>query len=304
MLRAIRKELNQRGVNIYTQHRFVGFSAHHTPLISHLGDVAPIEATHYIFCLGGGSWKVTGANTEWLAAFEDIGITTHPLKPSNSGLNIQWPESIRDYHTGKPLKNITIGITNFKTEQIPQVGQTHKVKGEALVTSYGLEGNAIYPISSWVRSTIETGVAPVITIDFKPNLTALDILRKIKSHTPAHYSSILKLEGAPMAIIKAYTSKDEFMNPELFSEKIKCIPLPILSLRNMEESISTVGGIGIENLDEYFALRKYPHLHCIGEMVNWDAPTGGFLLQGCFSMAAFLADKLIHDGLKFTNQQI
>jgi uncharacterized flavoprotein (TIGR03862 family) len=281
VLRKIKHKLTNQGVKIQLATEFIGFSEQNKPLISSHNQITVLESDIYIFALGGGSWKVTGANSKWLSAFEQIGINTLSFEASNCGLNVNWSKSIKEFHLGKPLKNITIshGSTN--------------VKGEALITQYGLEGNAIYPISSVVRKTLKLGSSGVISLDLKPEFTAKEILQKIKNTKPSNYSKILKLDASKMAIVKSYLTKEEFLDPELFAQKLKQTEVPIESLRAIEEAISTVGGIHNSELNEDFSLIKFPNIYCIGEMVDWDAPTGGFLLQGCFSMGAWTANQII-----------
>ena len=281
VLRAIKTRLKSQGVEVKTQHELVGFDQTKRPVIRSKGENINTLADYYIFSLGGGSWKVTGANAEWLPHFENIGISTQNFEASNCGLNIEWNKSISDFHIGKPLKNIAI------------YHKGKSIKGEALITRYGLEGNAIYPVSSWVRETINQNQKGVITIDFKPQLTEEIIYEKIKNIKPKNFSKALHLNAQTSSIIKTYTSKEQFLNAEEYAKVVKNIAIPVNSLRPVEEAISTIGGIEIENLNPDFSLKTYPNLFCIGEMVNWDAPTGGFLLQGCFSMGAWVSKELI-----------
>ncbi|MGB0806962.1 MAG: TIGR03862 family flavoprotein [Salibacteraceae bacterium] len=282
VLRSIKKQLSEKKVIIHTQSEFVGFNKDGLPLIKNAQETESVKSDYYVFCLGGGSWKVTGSNSDWLDYFNKIGITTTPFESSNCGLNINWNDRILKNHEGKPLKNISVtcGVTT--------------IKGEALITQYGIEGNAIYPISALVREYFKHSKIVTIILDFKPNLTELELLKKIKGVKPSNYGKALKLDTASMAIIKNETTKEAYLNPELFVKKVKHLELQIECLRPIEESISTVGGIIIENLNPNFSLKSKSNMFCIGEMVNWDAPTGGFLLQACFSMANLVAQTLIH----------
>jgi uncharacterized flavoprotein (TIGR03862 family) len=277
VLRKIKARLTSRGVEFKYGHEFVGFSNSTTPIIKHQNEEFEIIADHYLFALGGASWKVTGSDGHWLESFAEIGVGTRPFEASNCGLNISWPSAISQFHIGKPLKNIEISHGDLQ------------IKGEALITEYGIEGNAIYPISSTVRETLHLKPSSTIIIDFKPMLSALEIHQKIKSQRPSNYAQKLKLDSTVMSIIKSYMPKEDYLNPERFAQQLKCLEIPISTLRPIEEAISTVGGIDIEELNPDFSLKAFPHISCIGEMVNWDAPTGGFLLQACFSMSAWAA---------------
>lgn len=281
VLRTIKKKLQVQNVTVKTAHSFVGFTEESIPLIRYQKETFPVEADIYIFCLGGGSWKVTGANSEWLSHFEKLGVSTLPFQASNCGLNIAWPRHIQEYHIGKPLKNIAI------------YHQELKVKGEAVISNYGIEGNAVYPISSSVRTALNDHKCPHISIDFKPNQTEEELLEKIKHLKPSNYAKGLKLDVACASLLKSFTAKEQFIDPKEYCRSVKKLNIPIESLRPVEEAISTVGGIETDQLNPNFSLKNHSHIYCIGEMVSWDAPTGGFLLQGCFSMGAQLANGLL-----------
>lgn len=284
VLRTIKKSLLEKKVSIHTQHEFVGFNKNYIPIIKSINGEKNLEANHYIFCLGGGSWKVTGSNSDWLEKFEEIGVKTAPFESSNCGLNMEWPQSISKNHMGKPLKNVAVSCNHLS------------VKGEAVLTEYGIEGNAIYPISSVARESLKTDATTQLVIDLKPSLTTQEVFAKIIDSKPSNYGKILKLDAASFALLKAFTSKEEFLDPTSLSEKVKSLTIPVQSLRPLDEAISTVGGIEIGNLNSDYSIKGCPHLFCVGEMVNWDAPTGGFLLQGCFSMANYLSRELIKKG--------
>ncbi|UTW66025.1 TIGR03862 family flavoprotein [bacterium SCSIO 12643] len=277
VLRQIKRHLLSRGVTFKYEQEFIGFSENVKPVVKSPKEEFEIQADHYLFCLGGASWKVTGSDGLWLSYFKNIGVSTLPFAVSNCGLNVDWPTSISEFHIGKPLKNIKI------------THGSQQIKGEAVISEYGLEGNAIYPISTSVRNTLTQKSTATIQIDFKPSLSTQDIQRKIRNQKPSNYGKTLKLNSHILALVKTFMSKEEYISPSKFSEKIKALEIPIHSLRPIEEAISTVGGIDIHALDTELKLKKHPHLMCLGEMVNWDAPTGGFLLQGCFSMSAWAA---------------
>lgn len=279
VLRELKDKLLQQGVQFHLQHQFIGFNGTDELIMRHQGQDFTIQAAIYIFALGGTSWSKTGSDGFWRAAFEAIGIKTLPFRASNCGLNINWPAHFLKHHEGKPLKNLKISIGNFQ------------VKGEALITKYGLEGNAIYPIVARVREVLEARDQATIDLDLKPFNTESQLVKKWSASTKRtkDYSKSFNLNSLQMALLKAYTDKTSFLSPPIFIKKIKELSIPVESLRPIEEAISSVGGIPLEELNKGFSLKKYPHIYTIGEMVDWDAPTGGFLLQGCFSMGAWAA---------------
>jgi len=200
-----------------------------------------------------------------------------PFESSNCGVNIEWDKHIVENHAGKPLKNISVSVG----------GTT--LKGEAVITNYGLEGNVIYPLIPKVRELLKIQSKAEIVIDFKPDNAVDDLLKRVSSKkiSSKDYGKIFNLKREQLALIKSYSTKEEYLSNELFIRKIKSLSIQVESLRDIEESISTVGGINIKELNPDFSLKKYPNIYCIGEMVDWDAPTGGFLLQGSFSMGYY-----------------
>jgi len=287
VLKAILDALEKKGVIIKTNHEFIGWSADESLLFTVDNEQVKIKADTAVFSLGGGSWSKTGANDKWLKIFSDAGVETVPFQPSNCGLNVNWEESFRTSHQGSPLKNISISFA----------GKTFK--GEALITTYGLEGNIIYPLSAmWRAHHLEKG--NTVYIDFKPNNTHEELLAKLGPEAaPKKYKSRLNLSKPVLELVKWSLSKEDYINSHRFIAQIKHFPLSIESMRNVEEAIYTTGGIPFRALSPTLELHSKPANYIIGEMVNWDAPTGGFLLQGCFSMGYIVAKELNkkHEGL-------
>jgi uncharacterized flavoprotein (TIGR03862 family) len=281
VLQALRDRLVARGVRFHLEHAFVGFDASARPIIANEGGRHAVEADHVLFALGGASWSVTGSTGDWAAHFAALGIEARPFRSSNCGINVQWPAHFIAAHAGKPLKNIRI------------TAGERSVLGEATITEQGLEGNAIYPIVPVVREAMERGEDAFIRIDLKPNNTAEQLLHKLSGSTPADYPKALHLDRPQLAMVKALTPKERFFSPIDLVQDSKHLRVAITGLRPIEEAISTVGGVRPEDLTPAFAFKRYPHMHGIGEMVDWDAPTGGYLLQGCFAMGYHAAQSIL-----------
>lgn len=284
VLQQIKNRLNAQGVIFHFQHELIGFDAAQKPVVKTPDKEFSIEADHYIFALGGASWPVTGSSGNWLEALALLGIKTLPFQSSNCGVNVNWPTEFKEKYAGYPLKNLQVSVGNFS------------LKGEALITDYGLEGNAIYPVVPKIREALNAGNAAGLILDFKPQNTVGQLLQKVqgKNLQPKNYEQVFKLSKAQLALIKLFTSKEEYLSTEKLVQKIKQLELPVNSLRPIEEAISTVGGIALEELNPDFTLKQVPHISVIGEMLDWDAPTGGFLLQGCFSTANFAAQAIMN----------
>jgi uncharacterized flavoprotein (TIGR03862 family) len=283
VLNKIKEKLNSQNVKIEYGSEFIGFDENQNVKINSYGVSKTIFADYFIFALGGSSWSVTGSDGKWGKCFKDIGINIIPFESSNCGVNIKWTNHVTENHTGKPLKNISITIG----------GTT--LKGEAVITNYGLEGNVIYPQIPKIRKLLKNKSRPEIKIDFKPDSSIENLLKKSgnKKISSKDYGTIFNLKREQLALIKSHTSKEDFLSTQTFVKKIKNLSIEIESLRDIEESISTVGGIDTKELNPNFSLKKYPQIYCIGEMVDWDAPTGGFLLQGAFSMGYYSAKEIV-----------
>lgn len=276
VLRKIEYALLHKGVVVHLDHQLIDFN--HDLVLSFLHSNKKFKTDFLILAMGGSSWKKTGSDGNWMEMMSKKGFETKNFAASNCGLEIDWPIQIKAHHEGKPLKNISI-----------QCNQTI-IKGEALISEYGLEANAIYPIAAEVRKLLDKHDKAEIAIDFKPFNTKEELLNKINNSN--NYSNLLNINTVEMAILKAYSTKDEFLNPILFVEKIKSLKMNIKNLRPLDEAISTVGGLCISNFNADFSFKKNRKIFAMGEMVDWDAPTGGFLLQGCFSSAFWIAKNL------------
>ena len=280
VLNAILKHLKEKHVILKYEHTFSNWDAHNTPLINN----KPVIADFTIFSLGGASWKITGSNGNWLQIFQQKKILTKQFKASNCAFKIDWPKEFITVHEGTPLKNIAISSLE-KTQ-----------KGEAVITKFGIEGNAIYGLSPQIRTQLKAQNKATIYIDLKPTLTQNKINSKITSSASKNTTQILKKElkltAAQIALLKLNISKEAYLNSAILSKTIKKLPLQILSLGALDAAISTVGGVALEAIDKNYQLHQMPNQFCIGEMLSWDAPTGGYLIQGCASSGVYLAKHL------------
>lgn len=279
VLRAIQERLERQGVRIHTEHVFTGFDGHGNVRMENREGPFLLQADRVIFALGGASWPVTGSTGVWPPLFQEIGVEVLPFGPSNCGVEVAWPAAFIAAHEGKPLKNVRISAGNLQ------------VLGEATITRHGLEGNAIYPVVPALRAG-----AKDLMIDLKPGNDEARLLERIGNKTSRHFAEAMHLGRMEMALLKAFTAKETAHSAEHFARQVKALRIPIRGLRPIGEAISTVGGIATGELNTDFSLKRLPHLYAIGEMVDWDAPTGGFLLQGCFTMGRWAAEAILRDG--------
>jgi hypothetical protein len=283
VLDKIKKKLLNQGVQFHMQHELAGFDNTRHVTFKNQEQEITLEADYIVFALGGASWPKTGSTGSWCSVFESMGIVTTPFQSSNCGIDINWPEAVSMYHSGKPLKNIHLSVNDFK------------VPGEAVITDYGMEGSAVYQLIPVIRNMLNKNIPVHICIDFKPLNTVEQLVQKTvgKNVRANEYGQLFNLSPAQMAIIKSYTTKDTFLSLPEFISSIKNLAIPVDSLRPVEEAISTVGGIDPGEVNDDFSLKKYPWIYVAGEMLDWDAPTGGFLIQGCFSMAYHAAKSIM-----------
>ncbi|RYJ52332.1 TIGR03862 family flavoprotein [Flavobacterium petrolei] len=281
VLNAILDVLDKQSVAIQYQHTWKGWTNENEIIFN---TYTTIKSDYTIFAMGGGSWKVTGSDGSWLDLFERESIPIVPFQSSNCAYRVDWPEDFILEHEGSPLKNIAISCLNKRQ------------KGEAVITRFGLEGNAIYALSPQIREELENHQKATISLDLKPTLCYEDLLDKIKKSTFKKMSETLqkevKLSPAQIGLLKKYLSKETYLNPELLAQNIKKLSLEITGTGLLNDAISTTGGIQLHAVDENFQLKNKNRNYCIGEMLDWDAPTGGYLLQACFSMGMHLARHL------------
>jgi uncharacterized flavoprotein (TIGR03862 family) len=272
--------LTSKGVQFQFEKEWKGWNEQNE-LIFKSGET--LQSDIVVFALGGGSWKVTGSHGDWLDTFKEKGIETKDFVPANCAYQIDWKDLFRKKNTGQPLKNIALSCAD-KTQ-----------KGELVITDFGLEGNAIYALSPQIQQELDSKGKATIYLDLKPSLTAEKIIEKLensKMNTTDSLDKQLKLSRPQIDLIKSIISKEEFILPERLAKAIKALPLTILAHAALDEAISTAGGIALHQVDENYQLTTLLNQYCLGEMLDWNAPTGGYLLQACFSMGAHLAKHL------------
>ncbi len=280
VLKSIEQHIVKRGVSIAYKKRFTGWSENQSIV---LNDSEMLDSERVVFALGGSSWKVTGSDGHWLDIFTNNGIKTIPFRSSNCAFKIPWTQAFLSQHEGTPLKNITASI-DHKTQ-----------KGEAVITQFGLEGNAIYGLSPLIQHKLETDREATILIDFKPTLSLENIIEKLQQSTSNTTSTLkqnLRLALPALTLIKSSLNKSEFLDNATLAQSIKKYPIKVTGAANIDEAISTGGGVCLSAIDRLFQLNTLKGQYCIGEMLDWDAPTGGYLLQACASMGVYVAKHL------------
>jgi uncharacterized flavoprotein (TIGR03862 family) len=280
VLNIIKKHLADKNVKFEYNKTFTGWDKENALVFN---DEENVTSDIVVFALGGASWKVTGSDGSHLDIFKQRGIETLPFRASNCAYQIEWEDRYIQKHEGRPLKNISITLDD-------QV-QT----GEAVITKLGIEGNAIYGLSPKIQSKLASSQEVEVYADFKPTLSIETIIDKIsnsKLNTTTTLKEVIKLSKAQIDLIKSKMTKDEFLDNAILAEFIKNLPLTITGSAPIDEAISTSGGISLTAVDDNFELKDLKNQFCIGEMLDWDAPTGGYLIQACASMGVYLANHL------------
>jgi uncharacterized flavoprotein (TIGR03862 family) len=227
-----------------------------------------LQARAIILAMGGGSWPQTGSNAAWIPILRAAGIDITPLTPANCGYEVDWPTAFLAVAEGQPLKNIVVHAG------------TESVAGELLVTRYGLEGGALYQLGR----TLRTMKNPSLNLDLKPTFTLEQLTAKLPlkaANMVEAAARVWKLNPLAKALLLSRPVSSAFELAAL----VKAFPVPLIGPRPLDEAISSAGGVAWPELDENLMLRRLPGVFCAGEMIDWEAPTGGYLLQGCFSTA-------------------
>jgi uncharacterized flavoprotein (TIGR03862 family) len=276
LLRAWLHRLRSHGVQFRMRHRWLGW---HAPGIlnfaTETGNIHP-QADATILALGGGSWPKLGSDGAWVDTLTEQGIPIAPLRPSNCGFDIRWSEHFRQRQVGQPLKNVQARIHNIEK------------RGECLLTATGIEDGLIYALSSYIRKEIDQNGSANLHLDLLPDwplekiATALAHPRGARSFS-SHLQSRLGLKGAKAALLREALPADIFHDTTKLAATIKSLPLHLNAPRPLEEAISSAGGIRLEALDTNLMLNQLPGVFCAGEMLDWDAPTGGYLLTASFA---------------------
>ncbi|MDX1447326.1 TIGR03862 family flavoprotein, partial [Lishizhenia sp.] len=256
VLNTLLEYVQGKGVEIVYEHEWIGWGEKHA--LRFAPDTL-VKADKVVFALGGGSWKITGSDGAWLDAFEKQGVKVLPFKASNCAYTVDWEKQFIAQNTGQPLKNCSYSAG----------GQTQK--GEVVITENGIEGNAVYALSPDLRNSLEKEGSACLEIDFKPSWPKKKVLDVLQNSRLTKMTDILKkdvrLSKVQINLLKAITSKEEFLSKKHMAHLIKIYPLQITGQAPLDEAISTVGGVPLDALNERFELKVIPHHYCIGEML-------------------------------------
>ncbi|UCO98999.1 TIGR03862 family flavoprotein [Metapseudomonas lalkuanensis] len=278
LLRAWLKRLREQGVLIHTRSRWLGWAEDGALRIATPAAETHVRADACVLALGGGSWARLGSDGAWVPLLEQRGVTIAPLQPSNCGFEVAgWSPLLREKFAGAPIKSTAIRLD----DQAPRLG-------EFVLTDNGVEGSLIYALSAAIRERINATGSATLHLDLLPNNSVDKVTRALArprgSRSMAkHLHSQLGIDGARAGLLRELSAKDDFLDPARLATVIKALPLTLVRARPLDEAISSAGGVPFEAMDESLMLKQLPGVFCAGEMLDWEAPTGGYLLTACFA---------------------
>ncbi len=278
LLRAWLKRLREAGVVIHTRHRWLGWNDDASlRMVNPEGELA-LRPDATLLALGGASWARLGSDGAWLPLLAKHGVQIAPLQAANCGFEVTaWSAVLRSKFAGAPLKNIAIGLR----------GESLRL-GECVLTESGLEGSLVYALSAQIRETINLQGSATVDIDLLPGKTLSDVQKALSKPRGSrsmskHLHSQLGIDGLKAALLRELAPAGAFADMTLLSKAIKALPLTLIKPRPLDEAISTAGGVRFEAMDHQLMLKQLPGVFCAGEMLDWEAPTGGYLLTACFA---------------------
>ena len=281
LLRAWLKRLRENGLTIHPKHRWLGWDSQGKIIFEAPSGALRRDYDVLILALGGGSWKKLGSDGHWLPILKAQGVATTPLLSSNCGFLSDWSAHLKQF-AGAPLKTVAIRFTDSN-------GKEEKRLGEFILTERGVEGSLIYAFSARLREVIQQQGIAIFYLDLCPNHTIAQ-LSKILAKKPnnktlgAYLKSRLKLDGAKRALLFEVLERHDFNNAEIVSTTLKNLTITLKATTPIDEAISTAGGVTTASLNNQLMLNEKPGVFCAGEMLDWDAPTGGYLLTACLAL--------------------
>lgn len=281
LLRAWLHRLREAGARFHMRHRWQGWSDDKRLKFANPGGELLVAADAAVLALGGGSWPQLGSDGSWQALLAQRGIEVAPLRPANCGFEVAWSEYFRERFAGQPLKSVSLEFANAG-------GETFSQTGDLMLTAQGLEGGLIYACSAMLRDEIEHRGFARIFIDLCPDRDIRNIASRLsqprgKATLTNHLRKRLNLDGAKAALLREVLSATDMQNPDILAGNLKHLPVTLSAARPLAEAISSAGGVRFSALDSHLMLRHLPGLFCAGEMLDWEAPTGGYLLTACLA---------------------
>jgi len=281
LLRAWLHRLRAAGLRIHVRHRWHGWTAEGALRFATPAGERHVRAGATVLALGGASWARLGSDGAWVPLLAARGIAVAPLAPANCGFDVGWTTHFRERHAGKPVKSVRGIVVDAR-------GLEHLAQGEAMITSYGIEGGLVYALASALRDTLAATGAATLYLDLAPGRDearlATELGRPRGSRSMAHHlRTRAGIDGVKAGLLREALPAAALEDARRIAATLKRLPVRVVAPRPIDEAISTGGGVAFEALDERLMLRAAPGVFCAGEMLDWEAPTGGYLLTACFA---------------------
>ena len=298
LLRAWLARLTDLGVQFHVRTAWRGWTDAATqPLQLRMQGTEPgatpddLRADAVVLALGGASWPRVGSDGSWVPHLRAAGVEIAPLRPANCGLTVTWTTAFAERFAGQPLKNVAVSVDS--------VDAAACVRGDVTITTLGLESGPIYTVSSAVRDALAASGTRVLTVDLHPDSSASELVARLARRRPKDSLSTtlrrtLGLTPAAIGLLREATGNDLPHDASALAALVKAVPVTITGTQPLARAISTAGGVALHEVDERFMLRRLPGVFVAGEMLDWDAPTGGYLLQASFSTGVAAADGVAH----------
>lgn len=298
LLRAWLQRLKSEGVGFHMRHRWQGWDAAGRPLLHCEAGPVAVDCRALVLATGGGSWARLGSDAAWVPVLRDKGVDVAPLQPANCGFDVGfdagqgaqrgWSPLFAQRFAGQPFKSVALRFED-------DLGRHFSRQGEFVATATGVEGSLIYAVSALLRDCIVRQGRARLYLDLLPHLGAervqAEVARPRGSRSlSSHLKGRLGIDGIKAALLYEVLGKSGMADGRQLAAAIKALPLTVVAARPMDEAISTAGGVRFEALDERGMCKALPGVFCVGEMLDWEAPTGGYLLTACLSGAVHVAD--------------
>lgn len=292
LLRAWLHRLRERGVRFHMRHRWMGWEGAATDAsLRFESPEGPVTqaADAVVLALGGASWPRLGSDGAWVPLLAMRGLAVAPLQPANCGFDVKaWSPFFADRFAGQPFKSVAVRVLDARGEPVTR-------KGEFVATATGVEGSVVYAVSALLRDRIAAQGAATLWVDLLPDRSADQVLAAVRHprgsrSLGSHLKSRLGLDGIKSALLHEVLAREQWQDPARIAQALKAAPIELVAPRPVQEAISTAGGVAFEDLDAQLMLRAMPGVFVAGEMLDWEAPTGGYLLTACMASGVVAAE--------------
>ena len=287
LLRAWLKRLAAAGVQFHVRHKCLGWNSDDAIVFETPQGRHTVKADAVVLALGGGSWARLGSDGGWVPWLRQSGISVATLRPANCGFDVNWSPHFQERFDGHPVKPVVLTFESFSQQ------------GEFIVTRSGVQGSLVYAASAGIRDAIEAHGQAVISLDLAPDRSQAWLIERLERprgnrSLANHLERTVGIKGLKAGLLYEFMSKADLQRPERIAAFLKKMPVPLVRPRPLDEAISSAGGVAFEALDAQLMLRSRPGIFCAGEMLDWEAPTGGYLLTLCFASGRAAGLGVVH----------